>query len=511
MSAEPSEGRNQEETRKSVLQMSADEAREFLLKGQSYCNFDLPPYIAFDTLLSNVDKHLRGKGLKSMAKPGSPRDFDDLNHTILNNKDGKFAWRPMQLTHPALYVSLVHQLTDQINWDFILKRFAFFKRNPQIECLSLPVESQTEKQDKAEQILQWWQEVEQRSVELSLEYEYLAQTDITDCYGSIYTHSVAWALNKRSVAKRLRKDRSLLGNAIDDHLQDINFGQTNGIPQGSVLMDLVAEIVLGYADFILTQRIRKSGITDYQILRYRDDYRIFTNHPTQGEEILKFISETMYFLGMKLHPSKTGLTSYVVRDSIKADKINWTGRKQSEKELQKHLLIIHDFAQDYPNSGSLMRALSEYHQRVLRFNDEIRNALPMIAIVVDIAVHNPKVYAMAAAILSKLICSISLDSDRREILLKIKKRFERVPNTGHLQLWLQRISHHHDPSHVYTEELCQLVQGETPVIWNNDWISCKGLIAKLNPKKILNKSTLRQLKPVVPVEEVQLFESRISY
>ena len=66
-------------------------------------------------------------------------------------------------------------------------------------------------------------------------------------------------------------------------------GQTNGIPQGSVLMDFIAEILLGYIDEILTEQLNTAHIVNYKILRYRDDYRIFVNNPDEGEKILKNI------------------------------------------------------------------------------------------------------------------------------------------------------------------------------------------------------------------------------
>jgi hypothetical protein len=37
--------------------------------------------------------------------------------------------------------------------------------------------------------------VEQKSIELGLEYDYIFHTDIVDCYGAIYTHSISWAIH----------------------------------------------------------------------------------------------------------------------------------------------------------------------------------------------------------------------------------------------------------------------------------------------------------------------------
>ena len=35
----------------------------------------------------------------------------------------------------------------------------------------------------------------------------------------------------------------------------MRYGQTNGIPQGSVLMDFISEMVLGYIDKLLEEKI----------------------------------------------------------------------------------------------------------------------------------------------------------------------------------------------------------------------------------------------------------------
>jgi len=100
---------------------------------------------------------------------------------------------------------------------------------------------------------------------LAFDFAYVLHGDITDCYASIYTHSIAWALHGKSTAKAKRRDLSLSGNAIDFRLQNMQHGQTNGIPQGSVLVDLIAEMVLGYADLELSQRLADTKITDFQV------------------------------------------------------------------------------------------------------------------------------------------------------------------------------------------------------------------------------------------------------
>jgi len=404
-------------------------------------------------------------------------------------------------------VSLVHCITDKDNWELLIERFENFSENEKIRCLSLPVVSQSDEKDKAEQVSHWWHEVEQRSIELALEYDCLLETDITDCYGAIYTHSIAWALHTKPEAKKRenRNNLNLIGNQIDKHIQDMRHGQTNGIPQGSVLMDFIAEIVLGYADLELSEKIQSAGITDYLILRYRDDYRIFVINPRDGEQIIKLLTEVTISLGLKLNPSKTKVNDDVVRASIKAEKIAWFSRKKSEKSLQKHLLIIHDHALQFPNAGSLAVALQDYYKRLVRVEALLEEPLPLISIVVDIAYRNPRTYAVCAAILSLLLTFLT-SPDKKSTLEKIQRKFAKIPNTGHLQIWLQRISQPEFQDMKYDEPLCQLVSGHSATIWNLTWITSEELKKVIDAKSIIDKAYLNRIDPVISSDEFGLFK-----
>ena len=494
---------------KSILELNHLEAREFFLKAESYCNVDFPKYINFSQLISKVHKVLDGKDLTTMRK-GTPRAYDDVNYTILNNKDGRYAWRPFQLIHPALYVSLVHKMTEEVAWESIRDRFREFSENEKIRCLSLPVKSLSEKTDKEEQVFHWWHEVEQRSIELSLDYQYMLETDLTDCYSSIYTHSIVWALHSKEIAKEKRTDKALIGNVIDSHIQDMRHGQTNGIPQGSVLMDFIAEMVLGFADIELSKEINSENIRDYHILRYRDDYRIFVNNPQDGEKIIKSITEIMSDLGLKINKEKTKSYSDIVRSSVKMDKLDWTKKKQKDENLQKQLFTIHDFSYQFPNSGSLTRALNAFYTR-LEQTQSIVHPLPLIAIIVDIAYRNPRVYTIAVAIISCLMRCIEEENSRLKIIDKIRNKFSKIPNTGYMEIWIQRMTLPIDKNISYKESICKLIGSDGSIeLWNNKWICSPQLKRVIKSKYIVDEDEINQLEPVISKMEVDLFSANKS-
>lgn len=477
--------------------MPAREARSFFLKSESYCRIELPHYFDFQTILRKVNTALHAKPID--VQKCKPSTFEGVNYTIYSNKDGRYAWRPLELVHPVLYVELARMLTEPKAWKQIRDRFAEFAKDPRIVCLSIPQESLTKRKDQGAQILQWWNGIEQASIELALDFEHVLHADIADCYGSIYTHSIAWAMHDKATAKANKTNQTLLGNIVDRRIQSMRHGQTNGIPQGTVLLDLIAELVLGYADLLLSQRLADRAIEDVRILRYRDDYRIFANSSQVGEAILKELTEILIGLGLRLSAAKTTGMETVVGSALKHDKRAWLRSRQRDRNLQRHLLVIHGHGQEYPNGGSLVTALGEFYGR-LSPREDWEGVRQLISIAVDIGYSNPRCFPACAAIVSKLLVRLPSE-ERRAIVERVRRRLAQLPNSGHLEVWLQRISYRIKPIVHYHERLCMLVAGEDVELWNNDWLPDEALKAAADPGAIVSASKLKAARPIVPRTE----------
>ena len=108
-------------------------------------------------------------------------------------------------------------------------------------------------------------------------------------------------INGQRHSKTEKGEIGLLGNVIDTYMQGMQYGQTNGIPQGSVLFDFIAEMVLGYADSQVSEVLASNDITDYKILRYRDDYRIFCNRKDELEKIAFVLQDILANLNFQLN------------------------------------------------------------------------------------------------------------------------------------------------------------------------------------------------------------------
>ena len=541
----------------SILEMSGKEAKDFFLEAESYFSVPLPDYFDIKTIIERADEVIGASDLngishtqsslknednkisKKLEEPLLVNKFDkniiefkekricfkvvkdhklftgvfqrrtylknisNPNVRVMANKNGSYTWRPFTMIHPIIYVDLVNTITKDENWKKICDRFKEFKEDERIICTSVPVKSVEDNSNVKEQILTWWRSMEQAQIELALEFDYCIHTDITDCYPSIYTHSIAWAVHGKEFAKKNQKSKDI-GNKIDEKIRNLQHGQTNGIPQGSVLMDFIAEIVLGYAEYMLSERIRKESLGGFKILRYRDDYRIFSKQKEVAERIMKLLSEVLFDLNLKINSKKTFLCEDIIIDGIKDDKLYWSTRKINVSNLspQKHLLEIKLLGDRFPNCGQLMPALKEFYEnRIvnLESNDKvIDDVKQLISIATSIMMKNPRTIQNCVAIIHKLLEFIEDAKKHHDLIELILKKYEKLPNTDLVEIWIQNISVRTDRKKEYKNLLCQKVADENRILWKSSWLKLKG---RFNEKGFINNEKIKELKPIYIIKE----------
>lgn len=482
---------------KSIIKMNNIEAKNYFLKSTSYCNIELPEYFDFSPLLIDIDSKLKGKRLSDYNSNVDIKKLDDVNCILLNNKDGQYAWRPYEIIHPAIYIQLVNDITEKENWNLICSRLKKLQNNKNIICCSLPFDNK-ENDSKKEIVLNWWKEFEQRSISLALEYEYIGCTDITNCYGSLYTHTIPWALHTKKVAKDSCSDKTLIGNIIDKSIQSMHYNQTNGIPQGSVLMDFIAEIVLSYADNELEKNLIKQGIKDYRILRYRDDYKIYAHEVSTINMILKSLTQVLSELNFKINSQKTLISNDIIDNSIKKDKIYSIENLSNDSVgIQKFLLLARNFVKIYSSSGTIVTILRNFYiNKISKTKKNIPYAKEMISILVDIMIINPKTYGIASVIISKLLISFN-KTEKNKVIKQIKIKFDKISNTNYLEIWLQRLTIVDDRNKKYKSSLCKKIY-EDNNIWNSTWTTLL-----INENLIINRDKLNNINSVIDIGQVK--------
>ena len=532
---------------KNVLSLDSKDAMDFFLKSEQYHGFELPEYFVFDELLQNVKRIVEDTPYEECLQNGiSPENLSNVNLDILLNKDGHYAVRPIVLANPFLYYFLVREICNESSWILIKKLFEKFQV-PHITSCAMPVIPKgTEPFHKSTTIINWWNSMEQRSIELSLEFRYMFVTDITNCYGSVNPQAFDWAFSLKDTRFENGNKNSISKN-IQKYLRAFQQGRNIGIPQGSAIFDFIGEIILGYSDLLLHEAIHKAGITNpYEIIRYRDDYRIFCNDKDVLEKISYILQHVLESLNFRMNSKKTKIGESIVTDSIKADKLAYIyntpifNKKGVDFDsFEKHLLYILMFARQYPDSGSIKTMLSDIDKRiedwlkpqtreVETINLEMLNntiekktetyqrklvggsVRAMSAVCVQIALENVGCCHYALRVLSRMVDSLKDEHEKWDIIDKVYAKLCNQPNSDYNQLWLQNITYQNDKkkgTSPYNIRLCQLVANKNiEPLWNNQWLE-QSLHSSLPYDSIVNREILKKITSVITFREIRAYET----
>ncbi len=499
---------------KNILTLNSQEAMDFFMKSEQYHGFELPEYFTFDQVLRYVREAIVVTSYEECVQQNiSPEELSDVNLDILLNKDGRYAVRPIILANPFLYYFLVREVCCESNWQVIKDLFKKFNV-PHITSCAIPViPNKKEPFHKSTTILNWWNSMEQRSIELSLEYRYMFVTDITNCYGSVNPQSIEWALNMKGTSHETNSNSQIAVN-IQKYLRAFQYGRNIGIPQGSAIFDFVGEIILGYSDLLLHEAIKKAKrnhkITgSYEIIRYRDDYRIFCNDKDELETISYILQQVLECLNFRMNSQKTKISDSILTDAIKHDKLAYIyntpifNKKGVDFDsFEKHLLFILLFGRENPNSGQLKTLLSDIDKRIEEwlkpYEEDVKtigilddtpkvtkkrvvkqrrlvggSVRAMSAVCVQIAIENVSVSHYALRVFSRMVDSLKDNKEKWDIINKVYSRLVNQPNSSYNQLWLQNITFQQDVKEKrspYDMRLCKLVMGEEVQLWNNQWL-----------------------------------------
>lgn len=541
---------------KTIFDLSADEALDFLMQNDRYVTTEMPEYLNFDPVLAFAREHIADTSIDKCLKDINPENMSDANYDIMLNKDGRYAVRVLSLSNPFLYYLLAREICTPEHWAAILDDFKVFGSAPHIQAVGIPViPADKENFHKATTILNWWNRFEQMAVKLSLDYRYMFVTDITNCYGTIELQTVEKALSRKGTASEVDVKTDIVRI-----LTMLRQGRNIGLPQGSTLYDIVAEIVLGYADMLLREALERDGITEgYEILRYRDDYKVFANDKDLLERISYTLQHVLEGLNLRLNSAKTRISDSIITDSIKPDKLAYiyntpiyNNKKQCDFDgIQKQLLFILQFGRQYPNCGQMRMLLSklsswieEYIENVAKNQKSkakpkveakpgeedaedkktqkrpgtiIEDIMAMSAIAAQIAAENLNSAHYALKVISQMLSTISDEqvangeqASKDEIVTKVLRRLSSMENSDYLKIWLQNLAvkAEYKGDFSFADEkgngLCHLVCGSDANLWNNSFLEPEYLEG-FSAAAVVDASVLHNDAPVMQ------FKHRFSY
>lgn len=117
--------------------------------------------------------------------------------------------------------------------------------------------------------------------------------DVSNCFDSIYTHTISWAVKYKDFIKNNVNNYNQFCQCFDRLVQRSNSNETNGIPVGAEVSRIFAEIIFQSIDLDIKKELSKKFnlelFKDYSINRYVDDYIIFGS----GEDVLQKVAHVI--------------------------------------------------------------------------------------------------------------------------------------------------------------------------------------------------------------------------
>lgn len=144
------------------------------------------------------------------------------------------------------------------------------------------------------------------NLRLEQKFSHMMTLDVSGCFYHIYTHTIAWAVKGKEVAKD-SIDAITFEKAFDQLMQHTNYNETNGIIVGPEISRIFAEIILQAIDIAIIRQLKDKGYSlgrDYEIRRYVDDSYIYANSRDVLDDICAAYKEQLAFYKLDINEKK---------------------------------------------------------------------------------------------------------------------------------------------------------------------------------------------------------------
>ena len=178
------------------------------------------------------------------------------------------------------------------------------------------------------------------NLRLEQKYAHMMVMDISGCFYHIYTHSVAWAVKGKEVAKNCT-NKDTFENDFDHLMQHSNYNETNGIIVGPEVSRIFAEIILQAVDLAIMRQLKEkfnySLGRDYEIRRYVDDSYVYATSREILEHVSEAYQEQLAYYKMDINKSKQEFHERPFTTGVSDAKrlVNKMVEEFKEKYLQK--------------------------------------------------------------------------------------------------------------------------------------------------------------------------------
>lgn len=224
----------------------------------------------------------------------------DKNYIRYENIRNSHIPRSLGIPNPMAYYNLVSTIKD--NWNKIIEHMKNQTKDKSEHKISrLHIRKLYDKKAIFEMNYENWRVDGTPEPDLMIGKKFLVETDISDCFSSMYTHSLPWALvgKKRSKAERCNR---VWFNELDKITRNTTHGETKGFLIGPHTSNILSEMILVAVDALLCDKVTNT------YTRYIDDYTCFVETYEEGQKFLAELSNFLREYNLSLNHKKTAIS-----------------------------------------------------------------------------------------------------------------------------------------------------------------------------------------------------------
>lgn len=248
---------------------------------------ELPPCISTRRFTPEIAEKLFATGKLSNARKKLGFDLVEYRATRYNNVS-----RVLGLIHPLAYAHIYCTL-QQHRVDLTA---AMNDANSAV-CVNTHTDGRM--------LIMNYEDQESRTLkalEQSFGKKYRAHADISNCFSSIYTHSLEWATQGFDEAKAnlIKKERvNHWSSDIDRVLRGSKRNETSGLPVGPASSSIAVEVILAAVD--------KELRGHFSFVRYVDDYTALCTSYDEAQEFIRRLGNELARYRLTLNIAKTSI------------------------------------------------------------------------------------------------------------------------------------------------------------------------------------------------------------
>lgn len=237
------------------------------------------------------------EGLLNFFKTKPKQALNKLgwNYIFYESARNNGEFRPLGIPNPFGYEDLCRFLADK--WPLLQQHFKQYTHKNYHKISRLHIRKLKGTKSLFKMSYSPWQIDENPAPDMKIGARYMVLADISNCFPSMYTHALSWALYTKPIAKQEQNNPKWWPNTLDKKVRRLKDGETHGLLIGPHSSNLLSEIILVVIDQHLSDN-------NFKFIRNIDDYECYVESYEEGERFHNQLREELRKFDLALNLKK---------------------------------------------------------------------------------------------------------------------------------------------------------------------------------------------------------------